>query len=364
MIERILFFLIICFLVPLKSLAQQDSLIQIPEKNVKILPLPMFWYTPETRFGFGVAAMVSFRFDKNNPNERVSSFQIGEAYTQEKQWINFSSFQIFPWKEKLFIYGEAGYYKYRYYFFGTGNNNPPEKNENFDINFSRIRINILYKVLPHFYSGIRYWYENSSAGSKDSSGYLLNGFYNGFPKAVTSSPGFVLLYDNRDHLFFPTKGWFAELSFQKDASFTGSQFNFSRFTVDAARYFPLLKKHVLACNFVMAATNGNVPFTLLPMIGGNKKMRGYYEGRYRDQWMMLLQAEFRMQIFKRWFINVYGSAGNVSENLSSMQIKHIRFSGGIGLRFRIDTKNKINLRLDSAFGRDGLKNYFTFNEAF
>jgi hypothetical protein len=86
--------------------------------------------------------------------------------------------------------------------------------------------------------------------------------------------------------------------------------------------------------------------------------------RYRDQWMMLLQAEFRMQIFKRWFINVYGSAGNVSENLSSMQIKHIRFSGGIGLRFRIDTKNKINLRLDSAFGRDGLKNYFTFNEAF
>jgi hypothetical protein len=99
MIERILFFLIICFLVPLKSLAQQDSLIQKPEKNVKILPLPMFWYTPETRFGFGVAAMVSFRFDKNNPNERVSSFQIGEAYTQEKQWINFSSFQLFPCKE-------------------------------------------------------------------------------------------------------------------------------------------------------------------------------------------------------------------------------------------------------------------------
>lgn len=364
MIQRILFFILIYFLVPFKSPAQEDSLLQKPAKNLKVLPLPMFWYTPETRFGFGAAAMFSFRFDKNNQDERVSSFQIGEAYTQEKQWINFSSFQLFPWKEKLFIYGEAGYYKYRYYFFGTGNDNPPEKNENYDIDFTRIRINVLYKVIPHFYSGIRYWYENSLAQSKDTGGFLMNEIYTGYPQAVTSSPGLVLLYDSRDHLFFPTTGWLAETTVQKDASYTGSNFNFSRISADVARYFPLIKKHVLALNFVAVFVNGNVPFTLLPMVGGNKKMRGYYEGRYRDHLMLLFQSEFRMQIFKRWFFNIYGSAGNVSENISSVKLKNIRFSGGIGLRFRIDTKNKINLRLDSAFGSDGLKNYFTFNEAF
>jgi outer membrane protein assembly factor BamA len=361
--QGVFFILLITFL-PLKIYSQNDSLDKKNEKNLKILPLPLFWYTPETKFGFGVAAMFNFRFNKTDTAYRISTIQIGEAFTQEKQWINFSSFQLFPVREKFYIYGEAGYYKYRYYFYDIGNENTIGKKENYDIDFTRIRTNFLYRVIPKFYTGMRYWLENHQAQSKDTSGFLLNGNHSGYPKAFTSSPGWVFLYDSRDHLFFPTKGWFAEFSIQKDSKMTGSDFNFSRISIDASRYFPILKKHVLALNYHSVLTNGDVPFTQLSMLGGNKKMRGYYEGRFRDKVMMLIQTEFRIQLFPRWFLNVFSSLGWVSNSFSHLQIKHTYYSGGIGLRFRLDKKQKINLRLDSAVGSDGMKYYFTFNEAY
>jgi len=364
MVKQGIIFILFFLIIPSKIYSQKDTLENSTDKNLKILPLPLFWYTPETKFGFGVAAMFNFRFNKKDTAYRISTVQIGEAFTQEKQWINFSSFQLFPAKEKFYIYGEAGYYKYRYYFYDIGNENSTGKKENYDIDFTRIRSNFLYRVFPRFYSGIRYWLENHKANSMDSSGFLLNENYNGYPNAFTSSPGLVFLYDSRDHLFFPTKGWFAEFSFQKDAKITGSDFNFSRISLDVSRYFPFIKKHVLAFNYNTVVTNGEVPFTQLSMLGGNKKMRGYYEGRFRDKTMMLFQTEFRIQLFPRWYINLFSSLGWVANSFSHLQIKHTHYSGGIGLRFMIDRKQKINLRLDTATGHDGIKYYFTFNEAY
>lgn len=357
-------FILLIVIFPLKMDAQKDSVQKSNDKNLKILPLPLFWYTPETKFGFGVAAMFNFRFNKKDTAYRISTIQIGEAFTQEKQWINFSSFQFFPAQEKFYIYGEAGYYKYRYYFYDIGNENLDGKKENYDIDFTRIRTNFLYRIIPKFYSGARYWLENHQAKSVDTSGFLLNQNYSGYPNALTSSLGWVFLYDSRDHLFFPTEGWFAELSFQNDSRFTGSDFDFSRISLDISRYFPILKKHVLALNYNSVFTDGAVPFTQLSMLGGNKKMRGYYEGRFRDKTMMLLQTEFRFQIFPRWFVNIFSSVGWVADSYSNLQLKHSYFSGGLGIRFRIDKKQKINLRLDAATGTDGMKYYFTFNEAY
>lgn len=364
MTKRGIFFLTLLLFFAKSSHAQVDSIQKTQEKNLRILPLPLFWYTPETKFGIGLAAMFNFRFHQKDTAYRVSTIQIGEAFTQEKQWINFASYQLFPAREKFYLYGEAGYYHYRYYFYDVGNTNTDGKKENYDILFTRIRTNFLYRVVPKFYTGIRYWLEKHKAVASDTSGFLLSGNYSGYPNAFTSSPGWVFLYDSRNHLFFPTKGWLAEFSWQKDSPFTGSDFSFSRISLDVSRYFPLLQKHVIALNHYAVWTKGEVPFTQLSMLGGNKKMRGYYEGRYRDQMVLLFQGEFRLQIFPRWFLNAFSSVGWVAKNFSDLQIKNTRFSGGIGIRFRIDKKQKVNLRLDSAFGKDGMKNYFTFNEAF
>lgn len=349
--------LLFCF--PVSLFAQKDT-----SRNFKILPLPLFWYTPETKFGGGIAALGSFRFNKTDTAYRVSTVQIGEAYTQEKQWINFSSFQLFPAREKFYIYGEAGYYKYRYYFYDIGNENTDGNKEKYDINFTRIRTNFLFRALSHFYTGLRYWFEKHEVLNLDTNGVLQNGNYLGIPKALTSSPGLVLLYDSRNNLFFPSNGWFAEFTFQMDGKATGSDFDFSRISMDIARYFPIHKNHVLALNLVSSSVTGDAPFSQLSMFGGNKKMRGFYEGRFRDKKMLVFQTEFRFRIFPRWHLNIFSGIGWVADEFSHLQLKFGRFAGGGGLRFMIDKKQKINLRLDGARSIDGNKYYFTFNEAF
>lgn len=359
---RILFtFLLILYVNQL--FANKDSLAN-QEKKLKILPLPLFWYTPETKFGIGAAALLNFRFNKMDTNYRVSSIQVGDAFTQEKQWINYSSFQLFPNKEKIYIYGEAGYYKYRYYFFDIGNENSEGKKEKYDINFTRIRSNFLYRIIPGLYGGVRYYFEKHQLLNLDSAGFLFQNNYLGVPKGISSSFGIVFIYDTRDNLFFPSKGWYTEFAFQKEGNTIGSDYDFSKLTFDVIKYFSINKKHVFALNFLYIGTNGEIPFNHLAMFGGNKKMRGYYEGRFRDKQTIVFQTELRTKITNRWGVNLFFGAGNVAEKFSYFKLTNHRFAGGIGLRFMIDVKQKINLRLDGANGLNSYKYYLTFNEAY
>lgn len=354
-------FLLLVFTLKIDGKENKDSL---ERKNLKVLPLPLFWYTPETKFGGGMAALFNFHFNKKDTAFRTSTIQIGEAFTQEKQWINFSSFQLFPHQEKFYIYGEAGYYKYRYYFFDIGNNNTEGVKEKYDINFTRIRSNFLMRFFPGFYGGIRYYFEKHQLLNLDSTGFLLQSNYLGVTKGTSSSLGLVTVYDTRDNIFFPSRGWYAELAFQVDDEAIGSDFSFSKFTMDVSKYFWLFEKHTFALNVLYIGTNGEVPFNHLAMFGGNKKMRGYYEGRFRDKHTLVLQTEFRGKISPRWGANVFLGVGNVSKQITYFKLNNFRLAGGVGLRFMIDTKQKINLRLDGALGIDKIKYYFTFNEAF
>lgn len=51
------------------------------------------------------------------------------------------------------------------------------------------------------------------------------------------------------------------------------------------------------------------PFNALSLLGGSRRLRGYYEGRYRDQNSALVQAELRVDVFKRLGAVVFGGVG-------------------------------------------------------
>ncbi len=94
-------------------------------------------------------------------------------------------------------------------------------------------------------------------------------------------------------------------------------------------------------------------------------MRGYYEGRYRDKFLMLMQLEYRHMFAKRFGFAVFGGAGNVSEDMLSYNLKDIKYNYGGGLRFRFNEEEKVNLRVDIGIGADGNSGiYFGIEEAF
>ena len=361
---------IFCFLFSLSANGKQSLYAQILPADSAVVkrhtffPAPIIYFSPETNWGFGVAGLLTFRPKNVSMEASPSQLALGGAYTLNKQLLSYLNYQLF-FKEDLFkLYGELGYYRYNYFFYGIGNENTNPDGELFDVNYPRIRINALKQVRPNLFLGLRYWMEDYLVKKVEPDGRLDNNDITGSGGNFLSGLGVVANYDTRDKIFFPSKGLYIESVLFANGKFLGSPFNFQKFYLDASTYIPTKWNQILALNFYSEFTAGETPFNQLALMGGNKKMRGYYEGRFRDNHIMVLQAEYRIPIWWRIGINLFGSYGSVANNFSEFGDGYWRFVGGGGLRININKKETVNLRIDAGFGKNTSGYYFTVGEAF
>ena len=111
--------------------------------------------------------------------------------------------------------------------------------------------------------------------------------------------------------------------------------------------------------------SGFVPFRELAYFGGHRGMRGFYEGRFRDNSMLFGQAEYRFHFAKRHGMTLFGSVGQVASDLNKFESNGNKYAGGLGYRFMLNTKEKINIRVDYAVGTGGTSGlYFAIGESF
>ena len=92
-------------------------------------------------------------------------------------------------------------------------------------------------------------------------------------------------------------------------------------------------------------------------------MRGYREGRYRDNVLTVLQAEYRLIVWGPVGFALFGSVGDLQPRYSALGSEKLIFAGGPGLRFLINEEG-LNFRIDYGYGREGGSFYFTLGEAF
>jgi outer membrane protein assembly factor BamA len=341
--------------------AQQDS---VHLKRNKFSFFPVAFYSPETKLAFGVLGAYTFYNTKDTNQQYPSQIQIGAAYTFNKQVLFYFPFRIYTKKSKYTIYGEAGYYKYSYFFYGVGNNLPDENEELYKVSFPRIRFNALKKVSPTVYAGLRYWLEDYKITSTEAGKQLATGVIPGSEGSFVSGLGPVVNIDTRDNIFYPSKGVFVDAGMQVYGKATGSQFTYNRYTIDASMYLADKNKHVLALNlFGDFVSQQSVPFNHLALMGGNKRMRGYYEGRFRDKNLLAIGSEYRFKLYKRFGAAVFANAGAVNKSLIKLP-QHIRTTYGAGARYALNKNEQLNIRLDAAFGKNTSGFYFTIGEAF
>jgi Omp85 superfamily domain len=333
-------------------------------KRYKILGLPLFFYVPETKFGGGAAGLVTFHFKKDSLNTRPSSVQFGLAYTQLKQTLVYLPFNLWMKNEKYNVFGEIGYYRYNFFFWGVGNKQAFRNQELYDVVFPRIKFNALQRIYKNTYTGIKYNFDDFKVTRVDSFGILDAGEVVGARGGVVSSIGAVLKHDSRDNLFNASKGYFAELSFQVDNKAWGSSFNNTRVIFDGATYFTTKFKHTIALNTYAVYGVGDIPFNQMAMLGGTRKMRGFYEGRYRDNNLVMLQAEYRAPLFWRLGAVAFVTAADVANKVSDFKVADFKLAVGGGLRVMIDKKQKINVRLDVGWADPKPNFYLTVTEAF
>ncbi|MEO6850872.1 MAG: polymerase, partial [Mucilaginibacter sp.] len=122
------------------------------------------------------------------------------------------------------------------------------------------------------------------------------------------------------------------------------------FNIEYSQFFPLNKKLVLGLDIQeQSLTGGRSPFYLLPALGSDEMMRGYYNGRYRDRNFIAGQTELRYRISNRIGIVGFIGAGEVAH--ASFSFNTLKPNYGGGLRYFFDTEKGLSIRADYGFGQ-------------
>jgi outer membrane protein assembly factor BamA len=351
----------VCYSCGLSGVNPGDSLSS--KKRYLLSALPVVFYTPETRFGFGASGICIFNFKNDSLLAPRSSVSLGVAYTQNKQVLFYLPYNLFIKNRSYQLYGELDYNKFFYNFYGVGNDQPKDFVEKYGVEFPRLRVTALKKLAKHFYAGFRYAYDKFSLFNLDTAAQLVKGLIPGFKGGVVSGLGLVALYDSRNNVFYPSKGTWSELVVYHDDPVTGSSFNYTRVAFDFCKYYNY-KKNILALNAYSIYSNTDVPFFQMGVLGGQKKMRGFYEGRYRDNNLLVFQAEYRRHLFWLLGFTIFGDVGQVAHRYDMFNNKEWKYTYGAGIRLMLDKTQKINLRIDCAVGNNTILPYFTIGEAF
>lgn len=193
------------------------------------------------------------------------------------------------------------------------------------------------------------------------------------PNAFNANLGLFAQYDTRDITFNATRGIFLKAEAKWYPSLLGNTGrNFGRFTLTFDCYRKLWKGSVLAYDLYADATAGTPSWHMYAKLGGMERMRGYYEGRYRDKRLVEMQLELRQRIYRRHGVVGWIGGGNIW-GTHRFRWSHTLYSFGCGYRFEF--KKGMNIRLDYGWGVYGNRNLpwdrkrssaflFTASEAF
>ncbi len=112
-----------------------------------------------------------------------------------------------------------------------------------------------------------------------------------------------------------------------------------------------------------AADGHTVPFYLMPYLGGHDTLRGFREYRFRGPHAVLLQGEYRYEIWSGLDGALFYDAGKVAERRGDLDLTALEKDYGFGFRFNTD--NGVVVRVDAGFGSsDGKHLYITFGGVF
>ena len=165
----------------------------------------------------------------------------------------------------------------------------------------------------------------------------------GFPGAsgqdsVTQSNlnnvGYIISNDTRDHVQYPTRGMFLNFKNQFYRSWAGSDYKFERYLITYNQFFKLRETKILAVRASLNIASGDVPFEGQSVVGGDD-IRGYSQGKYRNDQVYALQAEYRWSFYKRWGLVAFAGVASAVAKFSDIPDNEILPGGGAGLRFRL-----------------------------
>lgn len=318
-------------------------------------------YATDTKLGIGLVAAGLYRSVSNDtllPPSNVSLFS--DISTVGFYLLGIRGTHIFPQDRYRTDYTVYFYsFPCKYWGMGYDNGNRPENESEMKRWQARIKGSFLWNLGNNIYTGPVMAFDYV-AGRDIERPELLEGMDR---HTVNFGAGVTFMYDTRDNLTNPHKGFYVNLTQIFRPKFLGNDYAFSSTELQMDAYQRPWKGAVLAEDFRTALNFGNPSWGMMAMLGNSNSMRGYYEGRYRDKHKIEATVELRQHIWKRNSMVAWVGAGTVFPKFDKIRFSHILPNYGIGYRWEF--KKNVNVRLDYGFGKGGQSGFlFNINEAF
>jgi len=343
--------------------AQNPDRDTLAANRVGVYPLPIFFYTPETGFAGGAAALY-LRRDTVQPAGRPSNVTGDFIYTEKKQVI----LEI----DGDFYFDAGGYrfltttwYKnFPNSFFGIGNDVPSSARESYTSRSYFAKIVLYRNIFSQFNLAPLFQYESATTVQKKAGGLLASGTIPGSDGGIVSGGGIAANWDSRDNTFAAYSGSFYQLTAVVNGKSVGSDFNYSEVALDTRNFFEVYPSQILAFQTSAKVIDGRAPFQDLAGFGGQDFLRGYFDGQYRDKTEVGGQVEYRIPVWWRFGAAAFAGVAQVADKVSLWRFDGFKFAVGAGIRFMLKRDDRVALRLDMGFGNNSSGVYFTVTEAF
>ncbi len=351
----------VIFACPSFAQLYEDDSLNIQQTGV--YPLPIFFYTPETGFAGGAAALYLYR-DTAFREGRASDITGDAIYTEKKQVIvEFNG--DFYFDDGIYrLLADTWYKNYPNSFYGIGNNVPSSARESYTSKSLFGKIVLYRKVYSRFNLAPLIQFESASIIETKQGGLLESGAIPGSSGGNVAGAGIVINWDSRDNTFAAQSGTFFQVTTVVNGRLLGSDFNYNDVEVDLRNFFEMFPSQILAIQATAQIIDGTAPFQDLAHFGGQDFLRGYFDGQYRDKTEIGGQVEYRIPVWWRFGIVPFAGVAQVADKMSLWGLTEFKFAGGAGIRFLLNREEHIAFRLDMGFGSNSSGVYFTVTEAF
>jgi hypothetical protein len=144
-------------------------------------------------------------------------------------------------------------------------------------------------------------------------------------------------------------------------------FGFRQVDYELIQHLPVLREAWVFSFHARARTtvekgDQEIPFFMLPFLGGSSSLRGYPSLRFRDRNSLLFQGEWRIMVNRFLDSAVFFDAGKVTAHTSDLDFDGLRHDYGFGLRFHGPFSTP--LRVELAKGNEGLVLVFATSAVF
>lgn len=166
--------------------------------------------------------------------------------------------------------------------------------------------------------------------------------------------------DTRDVPGYPSRGGRYRLMTAAFHDRSFGEYSFRRVEADAAQYIPIGRSVLAFRGRLDVSQDGGreIPFYLLPSLGGANSLRGYADYRFRDRDLLMVNAEYRWPIAR--FVDLAGfyDAGAVGARVRSLT-GEMHTDYGLGIRVHSTTHSLV--RLDVARSVEGTRVMLNFS---